>query len=51
MANCAGTKPEGKALNATNIYDEILTASKVLDDELVPEENRVLIVTLLHVLR
>lgn len=45
MANGAGTKPEGKALNATNIYDEILAASKVLDDELVPEENRVLIVT------
>lgn len=45
MASGAGTKPDEKALNATNIYDEILEASNTLDDNLVPEENRVLIVT------
>ena len=45
MTAGAGTKPDALALTKTNIYEQILTASKVLDDELVPEEGRVLVVT------
>lgn len=41
----AGTAPDAKALTAANIYDEIITASSVLDDNLVPETGRVLVVT------
>lgn len=41
----AGHKPEAKELTADNIYDEIITASKNLDDASVPETDRVLIVT------
>lgn len=41
----AGTKPEAKALTAANIYDEIITGSKTLDDEQVPETGRILVVT------
>lgn len=40
----AGTVLETE-LTSTNIYDQILVASKTLDDELVPEEGRVLVVT------
>lgn len=45
MADEAGHKPTAKALTATNIYGEILAASKALDDAEVPETQRVLIVT------
>lgn len=41
----AGTKPAGIALTKANIYEQILTASKTLDDALVPETGRVLVVT------
>ena len=40
----AGTVLEAE-LTSTNIYEQILLASKTLDDELVPEEGRVLVVT------
>lgn len=45
MVAGAGTKAEAKALTKTNIYEEILTASKALDDAQVPEEGRILLVT------
>lgn len=45
MCEKAGTKPDAVELTAENIYDEIINASKVLDDELVPETGRHLIVT------
>ncbi|MBQ7759310.1 hypothetical protein [Anaerotignum sp.] len=45
MCEKAGTKPEAVTLTAENIYDNIIEASKVLDDALVPETGRNLIVT------
>lgn len=45
MCTGAGTKPKAKALTDTNIYDEIIEASKVLDNNEVPETGRVLVVT------
>mgnify|MGYP004550152627 CR=1 FL=1 len=45
MTANAGTKPEAVALTKANIYQQILTASKALDDALVPETDRVLVVT------
>lgn len=45
MTEGAGTKPAAIALTKDNIYEEILNASKTLDDALVPEEGRVLMVT------
>ncbi len=45
MATKAGTKPTAKALTADDIYSDILAASKELDDAMVPETERVLIVT------
>ena len=45
MCENAGHKPKAKALNATNIYTEILAASQALDDAEVPESGRVLAVT------
>lgn len=45
MCENAGHKPGAKALTATNIYAEILTASQALDDAEVPESGRVLVVT------
>ena len=45
MAVKAGTKPEGLALTAENIYGEILKGSKALDDAEAPEAGRVLVVT------
>ena len=45
MCEKAGTKPDAVELTAENIYDEIINASKVLDDALVPETGRNLIVT------
>lgn len=44
VAAGAGTVLE-VGLTSENIYDQILLASKTLDDELVPEEGRVLVVT------
>ena len=41
----AGQKPAAVALTKDNIYDEIIKASSALDNELVPEEGRVLTVT------
>lgn len=45
MAAGAGTKATAKALTATDIYNDILDASKALDDAEIPETNRVLIVS------
>lgn len=45
MCDNAGTKPDAKALNATNIYAEILAGSESLDNAEVPETGRVLVVT------
>lgn len=45
MCDNAGTKPKAVALTKDNIYEQILLGSKALDDALVPEENRVLMVT------
>ncbi len=45
MTAGAGIKPVAKVLNASNIYDEIITANAALDDEEVPETERCLIVT------
>lgn len=40
----AGTK-EAKKLTATNIYDEILSANTILDNNLIPDSDRFLLVT------
>lgn len=45
MAENAGTKPEAIELTADNIYTEILKATTVMDDAMVPETGRVLLVT------
>lgn len=45
MCTLAGTKPDAKALTKDDIYVDIITANKVLDDALVPETGRVLVVT------
>lgn len=45
MAEKAGTKPEAIELTPENIYGEIIKANKIMDDEQVPETERVLIVT------
>lgn len=45
MCTGAGTKPTAVALTSTNIYQEILKASKALDDADVPETGRQLVVT------
>jgi hypothetical protein len=45
MCKDAGIKPEAVELTKENVYEEILKASKALDDELVPETGRVLLVT------
>ena len=45
MCTGAGTKPAAVALTADNIYTEILKASETLDDFLVPETERVLLVS------
>lgn len=45
MASDAGTKPEKKDLTTDNIYSEIVTGSKELDDAEAPEDGRVLIVS------
>lgn len=45
MAENAGTKAEAKALIAENIYDEIIAGSLALDNAMVPESGRVLVIT------
>ena len=45
MVTGAGQKPAAVALTKDNIYDEIIKASAALDNELVPETERVLTVT------
>ena len=45
MAANAGTVAEAKALADSSIYGDILNASKALDDAMVPETGRVLLVT------
>lgn len=45
MCENAGHKPTAIALTQDNIYDQIIISSKALDDALVPEEGRVLVVT------
>lgn len=45
MTSLAGIKPTAKALTKTNIYEEIISSNKLLDDAEVPETGRVLVVT------
>ena len=45
MVEGAGHKPSGKALTDKNIYDEMMNATKALDDAEVPDAARVIIVT------
>lgn len=45
MCELAGNKPAAKKLTKDNIYVEIINANKLLDDELVPETGRLLVVT------
>lgn len=45
MAEKAGTKAEAKELTAENIYDEIIAGSLALDNAMVPESGRVLVIT------
>ena len=45
MTAGAGTKATAKALSKTDIYADILDASKALDDAEIPETGRVLIVS------
>ena len=44
MAENAGNAPEAVELTADNIYGEILKGSLALDDAMVPESGRVLVV-------
>lgn len=45
MCTLAGTKPAAKQLTNENIYTEIITANKLMDDAEVPENGRILVVT------
>ena len=45
MCSNAGIKPESAAITAENIYTMILEGNKALDDKLVPETERTIIVT------
>lgn len=45
MCTNAGTKPAALALTNANIYEEILKGSEALDNAMVPETGRVLLVT------
>lgn len=45
MVENAGTKPAAKELTEENIYDEIIAGTLALDEALVPENGRVLVVT------
>lgn len=44
MCEGAGNKPEAKALDANNIYTEIIEANNVLDNAEVPESERFIVV-------
>lgn len=45
MTTGAGTKPTALALTKDNIYDEIIKANSVLDDNEIPEDERSLVVS------
>lgn len=45
MSSGAGTKPAAVTLTAENIYTEIINANSVLDNALVPETGRSIVVT------
>lgn len=45
MCADAGNKPAPIVLTASNVFDQIVEASKVLDDNEVPEDERFLVVT------
>jgi hypothetical protein len=45
MVAGAGNKPAAVALTEANIYEEIVKATETLDDALVPEDGRFLLVT------
>lgn len=45
MCEGAGTKAEPIELTSDNIYDEILKGTQALDDALVPEDGRTIVVT------
>ena len=45
MVENAGTKPAAKELTFENIYDEIIAGTLALDEALVPESGRVLVLT------
>lgn len=45
MTSGAGTIPDAIALTKENIYEQLIAASRTLDDELVPEEGRIFVVT------
>lgn len=45
MCELAGNKPAAKVLTKDNIYMEIISANKLLDDEQVPETGRILMAT------
>lgn len=45
MTTGAGTKPAALTLTKDNIYDEIIKANSVLDDNEIPEDERSLIVS------
>ncbi len=44
---CAGArnKPAAKAITASSVYTDIITGSTALDEAMVPEENRILVVS------
>lgn len=45
MCAGAGIKPDAVVLSAENIYEKIVEAGEALDDEEVPEDGRILLVT------
>lgn len=45
MCERAGISPEAAELNADNIYSKILEGSEAMDDAMVPDTQRVLVVT------
>lgn len=45
MVEGAGTSPDAVSLTAENIYDEILKANNELDNNLIPDSQRFLLVT------
>lgn len=45
MAENAGHKPDAEEITAENIYDLIIAGSQALDNSMVPESGRVLVIT------